>query len=225
MASTVWTDKHQAFCYQQKLPPSAQALWQWLLMHQKPDKPDIEFNLQAFNKHVTKSRGRPYDPKTLKRAAAALVESGAIIDEGSERFQWNWKRWILRSIKLLVDKIRPRKKCPRVDTNAEKQASNQQSVSNHQKQQQQSKLFDLCSQAGIYYRPGAEVFDYSIEEVQNAIAHFQRRGGHEKIDNPQGWLIDCLRGEWWIDSLVTTDEAAKVQLFNVFLDLWKQDSS
>ncbi len=90
------------------------------------------------------------------------------------------------------------------------QASNPQSAdavvlaaaaSNTDVFESESEILETCKEAGIPFHPNeaGNVLKHSINEVREAVAHFWRRGGHDKIENPQGWLIECLRRQWWKD--------------------------
>jgi hypothetical protein len=61
------------------------------------------------------------------------------------------------------------------------------------------KVLDACEAAGIVFNPikSPEILQYCLEEVQLAIELFQQRGGHQKIKNAQGWLLQCLRKYWF----------------------------
>lgn len=46
----------------------------------------------------------------------------------------------------------------------------------------------------------AQALKYTLFQVQAAIALYQERRVRKPIPNPQGFLTDCLRGQWWIES-------------------------
>lgn len=46
----------------------------------------------------------------------------------------------------------------------------------------------------------AQALKYTLTQVQAAIALYQERRVRKPIPNPQGFLTDCLRGQWWIES-------------------------
>ncbi|MEG4015504.1 MULTISPECIES: hypothetical protein [unclassified Microcoleus] len=42
------------------------------------------------------------------------------------------------------------------------------------------------------------VLQYNLEEIQAAINLLQIRSQTKQISNPSGWIVDCLRGRWWV---------------------------
>lgn len=203
--TSVWTDKHNEFCLKHKLPASVRALWQWLL-ETKDMGCEIEFNLKQFNNWVERWRGKAYDAKTLKSATQKLLDIGAFVDEKCTGFAWFWKRWIVRPINLLVNPLRPRKKVQESGKIPDPCHSNPQSVVENAlaAAASNSEILEVCEDAGIPFRPSeaGNLLKNPISDVLLAIAHFWCRGGHEKIENPQGWLIECLRRRWWEDVAV-----------------------
>ncbi|WYL97411.1 MAG: hypothetical protein HEQ35_29665 [Gloeotrichia echinulata IR180] len=77
-------------------------------------------------------------------------------------------------------------------------------------------IVKLCAEYKIYYHPfksGTQaLFNHDIDEVELALKHFLKRGGHEYnsygkpiIRNPQGWLIRCLEQGWHMADAFTLD--------------------
>ena len=55
------------------------------------------------------------------------------------------------------------------------------------------------NEAGIHFDSDIkEVLEAPINEVKLAIIMFNLRGGLEKIKNPEGFIRDCIRGQWWL---------------------------
>ncbi|HLO88744.1 MAG TPA: hypothetical protein VK203_27570 [Nostocaceae cyanobacterium] len=82
----------------------------------------------------------------------------------------------------------------------------------------QHEILKLCLEAGIYFDPKKsttqELFDHEIEDIKKALNYFVKRGGTDKnrrgesiIKNPQGWLLECLRNEYWSEYEISLDEA------------------
>lgn len=75
--------------------------------------------------------------------------------------------------------------------------------------ERQHSILHLCAEYGIYFNPShkntQELFLYSLEEeIKPALDYFVKKGGHETnskgeliIKSPNGFLISCLREEWW----------------------------
>lgn len=203
----VWTDKHDAYCLKHGITPSAKQLLQWLVS--RSEAPEQEPDLAEFNAWVEKHRGKGYHRDTLKRAIATLIECKIVTP--LKKFSWRIWRLILRPIGLISSPPNLRKKSRLQDCDRDPEASNPQSadavalaaaVSNLDLSELDSEVLETCSEAGIPFRSdeAGNVLKHSIDEVREAIAHFRRRGGHDKIENPQGWLIECLRRRWWEDA-------------------------
>lgn len=201
-----WTDKHNAFCLQERLPASTRALWQWLLEQRQEGSSEIEFDLKDFNKWVEKKRGYPLDVKTLKYARDRLIECGVV--SWFKQFTWSIWRWVIKPINLLVyPVVKPqRKDSYKKEETPDPDASNPQSVADDAlaaaASNSEAEILETCSEAQIPFRrsEAGNLLSHSVAEVRSAIAHFWCRGGHEKIKNPQGWLIECLRRCWWEDA-------------------------
>ncbi|MGL4620536.1 MAG: hypothetical protein ACRCZS_15970 [Chroococcidiopsis sp.] len=81
---------------------------------------------------------------------------------------------------------------------------------------------ELVENAGIKLNATIEkiVLQHTLEQVQKAIAYYRdvvKESGRRK--KPEGWLTDCLRGEWWKDGTVSGD-SNEVELFNQ----WRKSS-
>ena len=204
-----WTDQHREFCVRHKFPASAIFLWQWILGTQVENNLEVEFNLKTFNVWVEQQRGKPLDVKTVKSAAGRLLGSEAFKELKCDGFKWNWKRWIVMPLTPPSRPIQQGKSSVGGGEVDNLQPSNPHSAdeediaaaASNQVCDTQSEVLETCEKAGIPFRPeeAGNLLRNSIEQVQKAIAHFQKRGGHDKIANPQGWLIECLRRHWWED--------------------------
>lgn len=70
----------------------------------------------------------------------------------------------------------------------------------------------LVKNAGIELNSVLEktVLDYTLEQVQQAIAHYSHvvaeQGARRK---PGGWLTKCLRGQWWLNQNIPVTSAKK----------------
>jgi hypothetical protein len=81
-----WTEKHDQFCLENKLTPTAKLLWQWLVHNYKSEE-EVEPDLQTqFNAWIKKHLGKERSPNTIKDALNRLIECGAI----RKIKQWNW---------------------------------------------------------------------------------------------------------------------------------------
>jgi hypothetical protein len=75
--------------------------------------------------------------------------------------------------------------------------------------QRKLRIIQLCAKFGILFNPNKpttdEIYKYAIEDIQQSLELFQQRNQTSPIKNPQGWLIDCLRYEFYLDSLYSLD--------------------
>ena len=85
-----WTKRHQEISLEEKLPPAAVNLWQWLNRRSKYEA--LEVDLKNFNKFIEKKRQVPYHRETLKSAIARLIEIGVIV---GRQIGGYWNIWDL----------------------------------------------------------------------------------------------------------------------------------
>lgn len=145
---------------------------------------------------------------TVKDAFAKLSECG-IVQRLKNFGHWAIHRVIVRTIDYLMPpKPKPKKNlrsensiCDSDPLNPESVNPGSSSSSNSPDEVNKAEVIQVCADHGIHYSPDkpAKVFDHPVENVKKAIAHFYSRGGHQKITNPSGWLIQCLEWEWWMD--------------------------
>ncbi|HLO84909.1 MAG TPA: hypothetical protein VK203_07840 [Nostocaceae cyanobacterium] len=203
--TTAWTSKHDAFCLENRVTPSAKLLWHWLEALAKGNHDqELEPDLKDFNKWVEKHRGKGFCRLTLKNALAQLIDLRVV--DLIKQFTWSIVRIATRPLEWL----KPKKNLRQRNKNYAQQPSNQQntddaqySSSNYSLSEEElaehEAVLTECENAGIVFDPiqSPEILDYTHEEVKAAIKLFHQRGGHKKIKNPQGWLIGCLRRRWY----------------------------
>ncbi|WGV23361.1 hypothetical protein [Halotia branconii] len=210
LQNSQWTEQHDAFCLENKLTPAAKLLWQWLIRQGMGEEiePDLK---EEFNHWVEKHRGKPYHRDTLKEALQQLINCRVV--QLVKKFKWH----IVRIITRPLDWLKPRKNSPKRNQNCDSPPSNPQSAeqgfsssSNTSFSEDQLLIMESvlseCEKEGIVFDPvqSPEILEYSLEEVQYALALFKNRGGHQtdyrgkpRIRNPQGWLLTCLRKCWY----------------------------
>jgi len=213
-----WTEKHDEFCLQNSITPSAKLLWQWLLRQDSLGN-ECEPDLADFNDWVSKHKGKGYSRPTLKNALE-LLKSLRVI-QVIKKFTWRIFRLVVRPLEWLFPKKSNKFKGCKVklvtsrivDFCLEKnfqfryktfnsQPSKPQPSDRDTKQQQQSTLIEenlgILSDAGINFKPKElEVLDRPSSEIKAALALFEIRGGFAKSTNPEGWIRDCLRDRYW----------------------------
>jgi len=227
----MWTDKHNAICLKKRLSPSAKLLWQWLVEEGEGER---EPDLKDFNTWVQKHRGSPYHRDTLKIAWNQLIDAEVIIPE--KKFTWRIWRVVVRSLESLFPK-KPRKNVKRKTSKAvenprdldssnacvgesgvQAAAANNISSLDLIGQLPEEEIKDLeenlnqCDRAGIQFdaKDAAEILtSYDPEELRQAIALFEKRGGHQRIKNPEGFIRRCLERGWWEIKRPTFDDVLK----------------
>lgn len=100
--TTSWTEEHDQFCLQLKIPPAAKLLWQWLIRQGLED--EIEPDLSEFNQWVEKHRGKKYAHNYLKQMFQKLIDCRVV--RIAKKFSWKIYRLIVRPLSWL----KPRRK-------------------------------------------------------------------------------------------------------------------
>jgi hypothetical protein len=216
MKKQTWTLKHDAFCLEHKLPPTAKLLWQWLLANYKEDQ-DIEPDLETdFNSWAEKHRGKRFSINTIKNALKRLTECQVV------RLIKKWSWYEVRIAIFPPNWFKPKlsKKSQNSDQIDEKQPStsenSEESICNNNINNleeyvspegiiseddiaEYQQVLTECENAGVPFDPmkSPEILRYSIGEVKEAIALFEKSRKRQAIPNPQGWLICCLRFKWY----------------------------
>lgn len=203
----IWNDKRYIkIALSKNLTPTARELWQWLLSDMKPDQSEIEFDLKKFNTWVAKQRGKPHDPKTIKRAAQQLMDSGIV--SYFKRFTWSVWRWVIKPIDFLVEACVPQKRKKSLPEGQipETQPSNPCTVENEYPttatvslssgDPQFGEKLEACQKAGIYYEPKDAKFlaGFPLEKVLASIVYFLQH--RENVYKPEGWFRVCLEEDW-----------------------------
>lgn len=194
-----------------RLPASARELWQWILEAQAGSSAEVEFNLKSFNAWVEKQRGKPHDVKTVKSAAKRLVDCGAFKDLKCDGFKWNWKRWIVMPINLIVNPIKRRKSSLGMEEIPDLEVSNPQFADNDalttttNLDEDLTTKVEACARAGIDYQQKEASFlrSFTLEQVKKAIAYFLFK--RKDIDYPEGWFRASLEGNYADQYLVSQE--------------------
>ncbi|MDJ0737893.1 MAG: hypothetical protein QNJ47_28180 [Nostocaceae cyanobacterium] len=197
----LWTEKHERFCLENKIPPAAQRLWQWLLWQGEMGS-EIEPDLKEFNQWVAKWRGKKYDQGYVKTIFNILLEKRVInVVKG---FTWAVYRLVLRPLEWLFPlKNNTRKNSGYPVESPDLDPSNDSKLVAGTEQQQQDLIntnLSLLEQAGIPFdKKVKEVLTAPTWQVQAAIVLYQIRCKTSEIENPQGWIRQCIRFKYWDD--------------------------
>ncbi|BAZ49578.1 hypothetical protein NIES4103_21900 [Nostoc sp. NIES-4103] len=188
-----WTEEHEAFCYQHHIPPAAKSLWQWL-MRQGYIGTEIEPDLSEFNATVAKSRGKGYSHNYLKQMFELLLNHRVV--QVVKQYSWKIYKLLVRPLDWL--KPQREKNLQNSNSSYRTQPSNDSNAVEESIQQQHSTNKQLLEDNGIYYDDNVtQVLHRPTNEIRLAIIMFNLRGGFEKIENPEGFIRDCLRFRWW----------------------------
>lgn len=216
--SLPWSEAHDVYCYQHHIPPAAKTLWQWL-MRQGEIAAEIEPDLSEFNAWVAKSRGKPYAHNYLKKIFEILVSCRVL--QVIKQYSWKITKLLVRPLSWLNPPKKPREKKlhnhnssynsqPSNDTNAEPEVNSSSNsitltTAEFEEKELQHDILTACAEYQIYFDPNKRttrnLFEFDIDYIREALNHFAKRGGHQAIKNPQGWLINCLRECYWQDEM------------------------
>ncbi|MFH7029297.1 MAG: hypothetical protein ACHBN1_28870 [Heteroscytonema crispum UTEX LB 1556] len=223
---SLWTEEHDAFCLEHSITPSAKLFWQWLVYRgeEKEHEPDLE---KEFNRWVAKKRknNKPYDPKTLKTAIKQLAEHSII--NIIRKFSWKEYRFFLRPLNWLmpkkkfrnsasISKTEPSKAQTTVEEVYQQQHDSNCEISQHDNsnrdnsdvadrtklkprvsEETKQEIKQLCQDADIQLPDKCQVFYYPIENIKVSLGFLKLRNKYDTVYNKIGWLINCLRYEYW----------------------------
>jgi hypothetical protein len=206
-----WTEKHLRYCIAQRLTPTAIKLYQWLLGEMREGYAET-IDLRDFQKMVAKERGKAHDFRVVQEAIKRLVDAGIL--RTIKRFtNFVWK-WTVRPINRLIYPIIPKPKNPQSRSqspnlqrpNSENACQDVQAAAAVLRVLPEELTSDLEVNLGLLEEAGISFDAKDIPEIlawqtpddiKKAIAHFNKRGSHSKIDNAEGWMRQCLEHRWW----------------------------
>lgn len=92
------------------------------------------------------------------------------------------------------------------NVNNQPENTNQLDIKEHHRKLQ---IIKACAKFGILFNPKKstteEIYKYPLEDITASLELFRKRNKGGLIDNPQGWLIDCLRYKYYEDVLYTEE--------------------
>lgn len=203
-----WTKKHDEFALMCDLSKSESAilLARFLMRRAKLSEPtEVELDFHVFNKWVGKRRVKgEYHRKTLTTAIEKLDERSHGMFVILKKYSPWYYKILVRPLSF-VEKIESAKEnlVHKHPTENPMFDEDRKMPCNIQQQQDISKIDTLFSQLGMKYTQDAltriwRLAGKSIDEVKNAVELllFQHSIQEEKIRNPHGWVISCLRNGW-----------------------------
>lgn len=227
----LWTEQHEIFCLENKVPTAAQRLWQWLLWQGNVIE-EIEPDLSEFNTWVEKWRGRKYTHNYLKSMFQLLCDLRVI--SIVKTYCWKIHKLIMRPLEWL--KPRKKKNLQLSNFTYNSDPSNDSNAVVSSMQQQHSDLErnqETLASDGINFDTSeTEVLSRPNWEIRAAIVLFKIRGGLNKIGNPEGWVRKCLRNRYWesgrnylaivfeVSGLTPYDDISGIELESIFDELY-----
>lgn len=202
-----WTYKHDEFCLENNVFPSAKLLWQWLL--KKGFIGECEPDLKEFNKWVGRFRSRgEYCRNQLKDAFKKLVECRAI--NIVKKYTWYVAKIVTRPLEYL----KPKKNLRKHTISDTLVTSNGMFVDAVSYQQQHKRMVEnqlLFAEYGIHFNEDDVcALDHPRNEILLAIVCYQIKDSRVsnvlgkiryyragKIPNPEGWIKVCLEKRYW----------------------------
>lgn len=92
------------------------------------------------------------------------------------------------------------------NVNNQPENTNQLDIKEHHRKLQ---IIKACAKFNILFNPNKstteEIYKYPLEDITASLELFRKRNKGGLIDNPQGWLIDCLRYKYYEDVLYTEE--------------------
>ncbi|MEH2069163.1 MAG: hypothetical protein V7K47_13550 [Nostoc sp.] len=222
-----WSEEHEAFCYLHHIPPAAKSLWQWLI-RQGEIGDEIEPDLSEFNATVAKFRGKGYSHNYLKKIFEILVSCRVL--QVIKQYSWKITKLLVRPLSWLnPPKKQSSKKLHNHNSSYTLDSSNEQcavetdnsssntltpTTAEFCELEKQHEILTSCAEYEIYFDPNKSstrhLFEFDIDYIKQALNHFVKSGGHQKIKKPQGWLINCLRECYWQDEMFNLSQFIQV---------------
>lgn len=207
-----WTQKHQELCLKYGIKAAYQQFWYWLINYAKPGKV-IEITLHEFNAWVEKQTGESLSQRHLKNLIKRLLDFGLV--KLLKKYNWHEFKLIIKPIEWLEPrKIQAEQKSenftnsstlaaqPQENTSENSQDVNQQQhisspINTHVSEETKNEIKQLCLSADIHLPDKCEIYYYPKEKITIALGFLLLRNKRDTIPNRIGWLIDCLRWEYW----------------------------
>ena len=177
---TDWNKEYDEFVLQNNFTPSAKLLWQWLGYYgvNKELEPDLQ---KEFNSWVTKHRGKPFDPKTIKAAIKQLNDCNVL--NIVRKYSWKLYRLFLKPL----DWIKPKKKVrkseqiskthPSNGTSADEEVNNNNIIHTpsfeDRELQRRADIISLCEKYGYKDYPKS-IFTYSVEQLKTVLDRWSK---------------------------------------------------
>ena len=104
------------------------------------------------------------------------------------------------------------------------ESSQEENLVDIKERKRQLQIIKLCARYGILFNPKkqttAELYKYPIEEIGESLELYKHRNKRRTIDNPQGFIINCLRYKFYEDSYYCADSFI-ADMKEVFSNIFK----
>ncbi len=200
-----WNKRYDQFALSCGLRHSGERLLRWLLRRAKQNQVcEIEIDLRVFNKFIERDRGRPYDRKTIKEALAQLDEKTQGLILITKSYTWAIKKVIVRPLGMVLQT-----NSQTGDKSLSLNRGNPMFSEDHknrlalQQQQDISKIDSLFTKVGVKFdyhalqsiwRLSGKCLDNIVQSIELLLHRHSTQ--KEKIANPQGFIVDCLKYGW-----------------------------
>lgn len=194
------TQKDLNFVLKKKLPPIVIHLWEWL--KEFGEGKDHEIDFRDFNQRIIKKRGKPYSDRWIKTAIEMMANAGIIVLGR----KYHWAIWDVFLVPHPWYKEREKQNFQQWNFGSKGFGRKPQSTDD-KVIQQQHKIQSLLGELNLSFSPKtiARLVKFGIRKIKAAIMMYRERSKTSPINNPQGWIIDCVRNEYWLDYCANLD--------------------
>lgn len=158
---------------------------------------------ERFVKNLTsRAENRPTEQKTDRTGGSNDVKSSSITEEIKEKAE--------QAAAVKISLLEKEEKATSTEDEFLPTAEPElRGAENYQEDDDQSQIVnmeaeEICrsirSVMPLNPQLKSQALKYTLFQVTAAIAIYQERRVRKPIPNPQGFLTDCLRGQWWIES-------------------------
>jgi hypothetical protein len=202
-----WNKKNDQFALSCGLRQSSERLQRWINRRAKPNEVcEIEIDLRVFNQFIERDRDRGgYDRKTLKQALAQLDEKTQGLILITKSYTWSVHKVLVKPLAMVLqEKSQNGDKTLKLNRGNPMFSNEQKKAIALQQQQNISKIDTLFKNVGIAFshdalnriwRLSGKCLD-NITKTLELLLH-RHSTSSEKIVNPQGFIIQCLKDCWY----------------------------
>ncbi len=201
-----WNKRYDQFALSCGFRHSSERLLRWILRRAKANQvTEIEIDLRVFNKFIERDRGKPYDRKTIREAIAQLDEKTQGLILITKSYSPWVKKILVRPLEMvLANKSQNGDNAPRLNRGNPMFSDEHKKAIALQQQQNISKIDTLFKNVGLIYDHDAlnriwKLPGKCLDNIAQSVELLLHRHStsSEKIGNPQGFIIKCLKDGWY----------------------------